>query len=54
MIKNHKEGRLKMPKRKIPTSYWSYRWYKINGKRVYVKVRKVKGKIKIRRARRRK
>jgi len=41
-------------KSKIPSSYWAYRWYRINGKRVYVKVRKVGGKIKIRRARRRK
>jgi len=43
-----------MNKKPIPTTYWSYRWYRINGRRVYVKVRKVKGKIKIRRARRRK
>ncbi len=39
--------------KKIPTGYWAYRWYTINGRRQYVKVRKVKGKIKIRKAKRR-
>jgi len=43
-----------MVKKTIPSSYWSYRWYRINGKRVYVRVRRVKGKIKIRKAKRRK
>jgi len=42
-----------MKKTSVPRSYWSYRWRKINGKRTYVKVKKIGGKEKIRIAKRR-
>lgn len=43
-----------MKKNPIPTKYWRYCFRKINGKKQYVKLKKVRGKIKIRKVKRRK
>jgi len=39
----------------VPSTYWSYRYRRLNGERRYVKVKKDKnGKIKVRMAKKRK
>jgi len=42
-----------MSKKPIPSKYWSYRFRIINGRKRYVKIRKVAGKVKIRFVKRR-
>jgi hypothetical protein len=37
----------------IPTKYWRYCFRRLNGKRTYVKIKKVRGKVKIRVAQKR-